>query len=149
MPGYHNQRGFVFIGILIVVVIIMILYAGGINFSSGMIGEDAQYNPDTVIGGVNLAALRGTLNTLAMFQVDEQARTRKYIPTIEKLIAHSYGTGYNAKATDRVPLIPMFDLEMQIVSGGFIIKAVPNTLKGAPSKSPTYVIDQTMQIREE
>jgi hypothetical protein len=149
MPELHKQRGFVLIGLLIVIVIVMILYMGGLNVSTGLLGEGTQYDPDKVMGGVNIATLRGTLSSLAMFQADEQARTGKYFPTIEKLIARTYSVGYGANATDRVPLVPMFDLKMQFVSGGFIIKAVPNKLKGAPSDSPTYVIDQTMQIREE
>jgi len=145
----YGQTGYLLIGILIVVVIICILSMGGIQWSRGLVGEDARYDSDTVVGGVNLAALKGTLSALAMTQSQEYSMTHKYFPTIEKLIERSYSVGYHPKATDRVPLIPMFDLQMQITGSGFVIKAVPNTLSGAPKDSPTYVIDQNMQIREE
>ena len=145
----YGQNGFVLIGILIVVVIICILSMGGIQWSRGLVGEDAKYDADTVVGGVNIVALKGYLSALAMTQSQEYSMRQTYIPTIEKLIERSYSVGYHPKATDRVPLIPMFDLQMQITGSGFIIKAVPNTLSGAPKDSPTYVIDESLQVREE
>jgi prepilin-type N-terminal cleavage/methylation domain-containing protein len=145
----RSQRGFTLIGILIVAVIICILAMGGLQFYSGAAGTNTDYKPDTVKGGINLASLKGTLSSLALFQAQEYSLRNKYIPTIEQLITQTYSVGYNAKATDRVPLVPMFDLTMTVSSSGFVIKAVPNTLAGAPRDSPTYVIDQTMRIREE
>ncbi len=147
--SYRSQRGFTMLGILIAAVIVCILAMGGLRFYTGAAGVGTNYKPDTIKGGVQLATLRSTLLNLASFQATEYSMRQKYIPTIEQLITQTYGTGYNAKATDRVPMVPMFDLVMEISSSGFVIKAIPNTLKGAPRDSPTYVIDQTMNIREE
>ena len=44
MPAKYGQRGFFLIGILIVVVIICILSMGGIQWSRGLVGEDARYD---------------------------------------------------------------------------------------------------------
>jgi prepilin-type N-terminal cleavage/methylation domain-containing protein len=149
MSGSHSQRGFTLLGILIVVVIICILSMGGLQVYTGAGGKATDYKPDTVRGGLNLSVLRTTLKSLAMTQAMEYDLRRQYIPDIQQLINQSYGVGYHARATDRVPLIPMFDLVMEVTSNSFTIKAIPNALRGAPRDCPTYVIDQTMNIREE
>ena len=145
----NNPKGFSLLGILITVVIIAILSMGGLRMYSGVAGVGTDYKPDTVKGGVKLGALRKNLKTLAMFQNQEYELRRTYIPTIDNLIERTFGAGYNALATDRVPLIPMFDVKMTITSSGFEIRAVPDLMAGAPKDSPTYVVDQTMNLREE
>ena len=149
MPRIANQHGYTFLGLLIVVVIICILAAGGIQVYTGVGGSGVTYKPDTVIGGLDIILLKTRLRSLGLEQALEYDLRHRYITNLQDLLNRALGVGYYPNAEDPVPAIPMFDVKMEITSTGFTIKAVPDTLAGAPSDSPTYVIDQGLRIREE
>ncbi len=149
MNYYKKQHGFTFLGILITVVIIMILAAGSLQLYTGTGAVGPAYRKDTVIGGLNITLLKTRLRQLGMEQSLEYQMRQQYIPKLQTLLDRALGTGYYPNAKSPVPAIPMFDLKMELTSMGFTIKAVPNTLAGAPSDSPTYVIDQSLTIHEE
>jgi prepilin-type N-terminal cleavage/methylation domain-containing protein len=144
-----NQRGFTLLGILIAVVIICILAAGGLQVYTGVGGTAPTYDPDTVRGGLDITVLKTRLRSLAMEQALEYSLRQRYITNLQELLNRALGVGYYPNAQDPVPAISMFDLKMEVTSTGFVIKAVPNTLAGAPRNSPTYVIDNSMQVYEE
>ena len=137
------------LGILITVVIICILTMGGIQVYTGSSGLGTNYKADTIKGGLDLIQLKSRLRELGMEQSLEYDLRHGYITNLQDLLNRALTVGYYPNAKDPVPAIPMFDLKMEVSSTGFVVKAVPNVLAGAPKDSPTYVIDESLQIREE
>jgi len=149
MSDKKGQRGFTMLGILIAVVIICILAAGGMEVYTGVSSPGVRYKPNTVVGGLDVTILKTRLQALGMEQSMEYSMRQRYITNLQELLNRALGTGYYPNAKDKVPAIPMFDLKMEVLADGFTIKAIPNPLAGAPRDSPTYVIDNTLQIHEE
>jgi hypothetical protein len=149
MANLRNQRGFTFIGILITVVIICILAAGSMQLYTGSGAVGPAYKKDTVLGGLDITLLKTRLRALGLEQNLEYSMRQQYVSDLQTLLNRSLGTGYYPNANAPVPAVPMFDLKMEMTPEGYTIRAVPNTLAGAPSDSPTYIIDQSMTIREE
>jgi len=149
MTQKKGQRGFTMIGILIAVVIVCILAAGGLQVYTGVSSPAVRYKPNTVVGGLDVTLLKTRLQELGMEQNLEYSMRQRYVTNLQELLNRALGVGYFPNAKDRVPAIPMFDVKMEVTSDGFVIKAIPSPLAGAPRDSPTYVIDNTLQIHEE
>ena len=147
MNRSNAQRGFSFIGLLLTLAIIGVLFA--LSFNSY---KPALQSFDQGMGSQPSFRLNISRNQMKQLHTAEimYFQIHRSYATWEQLIADGQiPRGYSNRAQGSgTPYIPYHDINVQISNTGFVITATPNTAAGASEGSPILRIDQSGNLEE-
>ena len=146
MNDRRQQAGFTLIGILLAVAIVGILLVMSMqnykpvltNFQTGTPGRES----------FKLDISKSQLSKLQEMEVLYYSVHNSYATWDQLVKDGDIAQGYSAKATDRTPFIPYYDIDIQTSQTGFVITATPSYAAGAPVGTSTLKIDENGNVEE-